>query len=92
MSRDGVRALRLARRRARALDPRRRRAYEFGEERDHPLRRQMLWLKFRYGVYFPWKVFYELIPTRGWDDKSTGRGKDFTAEARGALPALGRAS
>src|SRR4051812_28520769 len=36
----------------------RRREYEFGEERDHPLsRRQMLWLKFRFGVYFPWKVF-----------------------------------
>ena len=28
----------------------------FGEEREHPLsRRQMLWLKFRHGVYFPWK-------------------------------------
>ena len=30
---------------------------EFGEERDHPLsRRQMLWLKFRHRVYFPWKA------------------------------------
>ena len=61
--------------------------YEFGEERDHPLsRRQMLWLKYRYGVYFPWKVFYELIPTRGWDDKSTR--KPFTAEAEEHFPAL----
>jgi hypothetical protein len=63
--------------------------YRFGEEREHPLsRRQILWLKFRYGVYFPWKVFYELIPTAGWDDKSTGAGKAFTAEAKAHFPKL----
>ena len=64
-------------------------AYEFGEERAFPLsRRQMLWLKYRYGVYFPWKVFYELIPTQGWEDKSTGAGKAFTEEAREHFPLL----
>ena len=61
----------------------------FGEERAHALsRRQMRWLAYRYGVYFPWKVFYELIPTQGWDDKSTGRGKAFTDEARAHFPKL----
>jgi hypothetical protein len=63
--------------------------YEWGEERAHALsHRQMLWLKYRYGVYFPWKVFYELIPTKGWDHKSTGSGKEFTAEAREHFPEL----
>ena len=44
----------------------------FGEERDHPLsRRQMLWLEYRHGVYFPWKVYFEMIPNRTWDEKSS---------------------
>ena len=72
-----------------AFDLDRQKDYEWGEERDNPLsRRQMLWLKYRYGVYFPWKVFYELIPTKGWDDKSTGAGKAFTPEAEEHFPAL----
>jgi hypothetical protein len=63
--------------------------YQFGEERDFPLSHaQMLWLKYRYGVYFPWKVFYEMIPTRNWDDKSTGAGKAFTEEAEERFPLL----
>lgn len=71
------------------IDPDRQADYEFGEERPNPLsRRQMRWLEYRYGVYFPWKVFYELIPTEGWDDKSTGAGKDFTEEARARFPRL----
>jgi hypothetical protein len=70
-------------------DPDRRHEYEWGEERDNPLsRRQMLWLEYRYGVYFPWKVFYELIPTKGWDDKSTGADKAFTTEAEEHFPRL----
>ena len=46
-----------------ADDPRpstrtRRRELEFGEEREVPLSpRQMLWLKMRHRVYFPWKVY-----------------------------------
>jgi hypothetical protein len=59
----------------------------FGEEREHPLsRRQMLWLKMRHGVYFPWKVFVEMIPNRYWADKSLSAGKDFTRLAKTFFP------
>jgi hypothetical protein len=62
-------------------------AGRFGEERDHPLsRRQMLWLQYRHGVYFPWKVYVEMIPNRSWDEKSTAVGKDFTRLARTFFP------
>jgi hypothetical protein len=72
-----------------AFDLDRQKEYEFGEERAFPLsHRQMLWLKYRYGVYFPWKVFYEMIPTRGWEDKSNGAGKAFTDEAEEHFPEL----
>lgn len=63
--------------------------YEFGEEKEYPLsRRQMLYLKFRHGVYFPWQVFYEMIPTLDWADKSRGEGKAFTREAEARFPLL----
>jgi hypothetical protein len=63
--------------------------YEFGEEREWPLsRKQMLYLKFKYGVYFPWQVFYEMIPTLNWEDKANGFGKDFTPEAKRHFPRL----
>jgi hypothetical protein len=72
-----------------AFDLDRQKEYQFGEEREFPLSRaQMLWLKYRYGVYFPWKVFYEMIPTKNWDDKSTGAGKAFTEEAEEHFPLL----
>ncbi|MGC4087623.1 MAG: hypothetical protein QM756_06960 [Polyangiaceae bacterium] len=62
-------------------------ALTYGEERDVPLsRRQMLWLKVRYGVYFPWKVYFEFIPNRYWSDKSDGDGKAFTRVARAVFP------
>jgi hypothetical protein len=68
-------------------DPQRRHEYEFGEERDYPLtREQMLFLKFKHGIYFPWKVYYELIPGGYWTEKSSGAGKDFTREARVYFP------
>jgi hypothetical protein len=71
----------------RALDPERRDELEFGEERDVPLsRRQMLWLKVRFGVYFPWKVFVELIPNRYWGDKAKSEGKSFTRVAKTFFP------
>ncbi len=71
------------------FDPERYREYEFGEEREWPLsRKQMLFLKFRYGVYFPWQVFYEMIPTLNWEDKANGAGKDFTPEAKRHFPRL----
>lgn len=70
-----------------AIDPRRRRELTFGEERTVPLsRRQMLWLKVRFGVYFPWKAYVELIPNRHWSDKSQSEGKDFTRIARAFFP------
>ena len=59
----------------------------FGEEREHPLsRRQMLWLEYRFGVYFPWKVYLEMIPNRTWEDKSDPDGKAFTRMARTFFP------
>ena len=63
--------------------------YEWGEERDHPLSRdQVQWLKLKHGVYFPWKVFVEMIPTTGWEDKAHGTGKTWTDEAREHFPGL----
>ena len=60
---------------------------EFGEEREHPLsRRQMLWLKVRHKVYFPWKAYVELIPNRYWDEKASPEGKEFTRVARTFFP------
>jgi hypothetical protein len=68
-------------------DPKRRHAIEIGEEREHPLsRRQMLWLKYRFGVYFPWKVYVELVPNRWWGDKHSAEGKAFTRQARAFFP------
>lgn len=70
-----------------AVDPAARRELEFGEERAVPLsRRQMHWLKIRFGVYFPWKGYVELIPNRRWEDKSTPAGKSFTRVARAFFP------
>jgi hypothetical protein len=70
-----------------AIDPLRRRELEFGEERDVPLSmRQMLWLKLRHRVYFPWKVYAELIPNERWEDKCDAAGKRFTRSAEALLP------
>jgi hypothetical protein len=68
-----------------AFDLDRQSEYEFGEERDCPLsRRQMLYLEYRHGVYFPWKVFYELIPNDHWAERAER--KSFTEEARAVFP------
>ena len=70
-----------------AIDPSRRGEVEFGEERDVPLSmRQMLWLKMRHRVYFPWKVYAELIPNDRWEDKCDPAGKRFTPRAEAFLP------
>lgn len=61
--------------------------YHPGEEQEHSLsRRQMLWLKLRHGVYFPWQVYLEMIPNHYWHQKSSGEGKAFTREARTFFP------
>lgn len=58
-----------------------------GDETDHPLTRaQMLFLKMRHGVYFPWKVCYHLLENDRWEDKHSGDGKDFSEEARRVFP------
>lgn len=70
-----------------SIDPARRTSLRYGEERDVPLsRRQMLWLEYRHGVYFPWKVYLEMIPNRWWGDKSSSEGKRFTRTATSLLP------
>lgn len=70
-----------------SIDPARRREETFGEERQHPLsRRQMHWLKYRHGVYFPWKAYVEMIPNRWWGDKADPTGKRFTRLAETLLP------
>jgi hypothetical protein len=69
------------------FDVDRQRDYKIGEEQEHGLsRRQMLYLKYRHGVYFPWKVFCELLPGGYWDDKSKAAGKEFTDEALALFP------
>jgi hypothetical protein len=69
------------------IDPARRGELEFGEERELPLSaRQMLWLKMRHRVYFPWKVYAELIPNQRWEDKCDPAGKRFTRRAESLLP------
>ncbi|CAN5276076.1 hypothetical protein BH09MYX1_BH09MYX1_02680 [soil metagenome] len=71
----------------RAEDRAAKRDATFGEERSVPLsRRQMLWLKYRFGVYFPWKVYVEMIPNQRWEDKSDAAGKSFTRIARALFP------
>jgi hypothetical protein len=70
-----------------AFDLDRRQDYEFGEERDWPLnRRQMRYLEYRYGVYFPWKVFYELMPNTRWEERANADDKAFTDESRRLFP------
>jgi hypothetical protein len=69
------------------IDPKRRGELLFGEERDISLSpRQMIWLKMRHRVYFPWKVYAELIPNDRWEDKCDPAGKRFTSRAEALLP------
>jgi hypothetical protein len=70
-----------------AWDPARRSELTYGEERDLPLsRRQMLWLEARFGVYFPWKRYVELIPNRRWEEKADAAGKSWSPTARAYFP------
>ncbi|MDB4945232.1 MAG: Phenylpropionate dioxygenase [Labilithrix sp.] len=58
-----------------------------GDETDHPFSgAQQRFLEQRHGVYFPWKVCYHLLENERWDDKHSGRGKDFSDEARAVFP------
>jgi hypothetical protein len=71
----------------RVFDLRKHHVYRFGDETAHPLtRRQALYLKYRHGVYFPWKVAYHLLENDSWEDKNSGAGKGFRDEAREHFP------
>ncbi|MFZ5894996.1 MAG: hypothetical protein ACOY0T_28310 [Myxococcota bacterium] len=61
--------------------------YLFGDETDHPLtQRQMQYLKYRYGAYFPWQVCYHFLENDRWEDKHSGAGKAFDPEAIAVFP------
>jgi hypothetical protein len=40
----------------------------------------------RHRVYFPWKIYAELIPNARWEDKNDARGKRFTRAAEAFFP------
>ena len=63
------------------------RGVRYGEEGDIPLTmEQMRWLQYRHQVYFPWKVYVELVPSTDWADKSNTHNKRFTREAQLYFP------
>jgi hypothetical protein len=71
----------------RVFDAAKHHVYRFGDETCNPLTaRQMLYLKYRYGVYFPWKVAYHLLENTWWEDKNHGGGKGFSEEALEFFP------
>src|SRR5262249_1057414 len=71
----------------RQLDVPDRARFAFGDEPDHPFsREQTLFLEYRHKVYFPWKVCVHLLENDRWEDKHSGEGKDYTAEARQHFP------
>ena len=54
----------------------------FGDETDHPLTaKQIRFLTYAHGVYFPWKVCLHLLENDRWDDKHHSSDKQFTAIA-----------
>lgn len=70
-----------------AFDLARLREARFGDETDHPLNlRQQRLLAYRHGVYFPWKVCHHLLANDRWEDKHSGEGKVFSADAERWFP------
>ncbi|MBI3440739.1 MAG: hypothetical protein HY052_02870 [Proteobacteria bacterium] len=69
------------------IDYRDRHKFTLYEEGAAPISpRQFLYLKYRYGVYFPWKVFLEFVEgNTSWDDKCTNNG-NFFPEIETAFP------
>lgn len=60
---------------------------QFGDETDHPFTpAQVRLLTVRHGVYFPWKTCYHLLENDRWEDKHSGAGKAFAAEAEQVFP------
>jgi len=69
------------------FDPEQRENLAFGDETDNPLSdRQILYLKYKYGVYFPWKVVYHLLENFRWEDNHSGKGKHWDEEALRVFP------
>lgn len=69
------------------FDPERLMEYRFGDETEHPLSvRQVRWLEYRFGVYFPWKVVFHLLENFRWEDNHSGRGKEWSADALRFFP------
>lgn len=65
-----------------------RRVIKFGDETEHPFTAaQRRLLTVRHGVYFPWKTCYHLLENDRWEDKHSGAGKAFAAEAEAVFPA-----
>ena len=63
------------------------RAEKFGDETPNPFNHaQEKWLAYRHRVYFPWKACYHLLENDRWEDKHSGEGKAFGAEARAVFP------
>jgi Rieske 2Fe-2S family protein len=63
----------------------RRADYAFGDETDHPLNaRQVRYLKYQHGVYFPWKVCFHLLENDRWEH--SGEGKAFAEAALRHFP------
>ncbi|MFT3764164.1 MAG: aromatic ring-hydroxylating dioxygenase subunit alpha [Minicystis sp.] len=70
-----------------AFDPDRQHSYRFGDETDHPLTpAQIRYLIYRHKVYFPWRVCHHLLENDRWEDKHSGAGKAFSAEAEAMFP------
>lgn len=87
LSEDAFERFRALSDRPSALSYARRDVTTFGEEREVPLsRRQMMWLKVRHGVYFPWKGYVELMPNARWEDKADPSGKRFSRIATTFFP------
>ena len=69
------------------VDRARRREEAFGDETDRAFTRgQQRLLTVRHGVYFPWRCSYHLLANDRWEDKHSGEGKAFSAEALALFP------
>jgi len=69
------------------FDPDRKAEYRFGDETDHALNeKQILHLKYKHGVYFPWKVVYHLLENFRWEDNHSGAGKKWDERALEVFP------
>lgn len=69
------------------FEPERLMEYRFGDETEHPLsQKQVRWLEYKFGVYFPWKVVYHLLENFRWEDNQSGRGKEWDPQALRFFP------